>query len=1007
MQRTLLSRVLARAVIFAAFATASLGAQGATGGLTGKVTLRGTDQPLAEARVSVVGTALLVYTNAAGEYRLQGIPAGLRQITAHKVGYQAASDTVRIAAGGTATLDLSMAISRVQLSDVVVTGTAGNQERRAQAAVVTSVDLSEIGQQSPAQNFSQLLQSRVPSVSVSSASGTAGTSRRINIRGASSINLSNQPIVFVDGIRLVEGQPGLSAGGQSADRLNNLNPDDIESVEVVKGPAAATLYGADASAGVIQIITRKGRAGGSRFSQSISAEWGVSTPNWTPPSNFAFCSTASIAPTSTNPLCRNQTTTTLVEDNPLVREGAFRNGNIGNYNYRASGGGAGYGFFLSVNKDLQTGTLPNNEFGRQGFRTNFNFVPDPRVTVNANFSTQQSRTKAPINDNNIYGFLGGGLLGTPLSRTDDGSGSDGWFGFERDVQSISAIDNNIVSRGTTMGLTVNYLPLPWFTHRLTAGGDLVSDEQTSFFPRNSRGSYTGLLNTGSNSQTRFGIQRYTVDYLANAKRSFGEGDAFEVNGSLGFQLIQTRSDNINITGTGFVTNANNTVGSASQTSGGGGVTDVRQRGYVSQVQLGHLDRRFLQVGVRVDEFSVFGEDVTPAVLPKVGGSWVVSDEAFYAGLNRYVNSLRLRAAWGSTGRAPGAGAALTTFNSAPSIAGTIVESGAVPANPGNADLNPEKGQESESGCDASFFSERPAVELTYFDKTTNDLILSRPLPPSLGFTQNPQVNIGQVKNSGLELTVSATPYENSFLTWDVRGGFATLKNRLTDLGDVAPFGTTNRFTEGFQLGSFVSKKIRNINESTGVVTVSDTLEVIGNTFPSFEGTLTNTVTFWNQLRVSAQIDTKRDFLVFNNTAFFRETQLVRSDDRLNVNKLPALERLRRYGNPTAGQPAFVQENGSPTTVNEVREAFMQPGDFVRFRELGITWDVPQRWVSYMAGVQSASLGLAIQNLRLWKNAGFTGRDPEVISAAGGQFNRDDFLTLPNPRTTVVRLNLTF
>ena len=999
-------RVFARALLLLAIAVAPLGAQGANGSITGKITLRGTTQGLAEARIIVAGTAVSVFSNGAGEFRVPAVPAGLVQVTVYKVGYQAASDTVRVLVGQTSTLNLSMAVSRVQLSDVVVTGTAGNQERRAQAAVVTSVDVSDIAKQSPAQSFSQLLQSRVPSVSVNSTSGTAGASRRINIRGASSVNLSNQPLIFIDGIRLVEGQPGLNAGGQSADRLNNLNPDDIESIEVVKGPAAATLYGADASAGVIQIITRKGRAGVPRFTQSVSTEWGVSTRNYTPPSNYAFCSAASILGTSTNPLCRGRTTATLVSDNPLMRENAFRDGSIGNYGYKASGGGAGYGYFISLNKDLQTGVLPNNEFGRQSLRTNFNFIPDPRVTVNLSLAVSQSRVKAPDNDNNIFGFLGGGLLGTPLSRRDDGSGSDGWFGFERDVPAISAINNTLISRGTTVGITVNYVPVGWFTHRLTVGGDIVQDVQTRFFPKNLAGSYTGLLNTGSNTQARNGTQRYTIDYLANVERGFGPDKQFELNASAGYQMVQTINENINITGTGFVTNANNVPSSASQTSGGGQYADVRQSGYLAQVQLGHHDRRFLQLGVRVDAFSVFGSEVAPAVLPKIGGSWVISDEPFYGGMSRFVNSMRLRAAWGTTGRAPGAGAALTTFAAAPSIAG-IVESGAVPSNPGNSSLKPEQGQEVEFGFDASFLDERVALEVTYFDKTTNDLILSRPLPPSLGFLQNPQVNIGQVKNSGVELTLSATAYENSFITWDIRGGMATLKNELTDLGGVAPFGTLNRFTPGYQLGSWVSKSIRDINPTTNVVTVADTFEVRGNQFPTFEATVTNTVTLWNQLRISAQIDTKRDFLVYNLTDFFRETQLVRSNLRLDPTALSSLERLRRYGNPTAGQPAFRQQNGISATVNDVREAFLQPGDFVRFRELGVTWDVPQRWVSLVSGVESASLGFAIQNLRLWKNAAFTGRDPEVISAAFNQFSRDDFLTLPNPRTTVVRLNLTF
>ena len=220
-------RVLLSAFLTLALVVGSLGAQGATGVITGKVTAKGTNEALAETRVVLVGTAVAVFTNAQGEYRIPNAPVGARQVTAYRVGYQAATDTVRVGAGQTAPLTLSMAVSRVQLSDVVVTGTVGNQERRAQAATVASVDVAQIAKESPAQNVGQLLQSRVPSVSVSSASGTAGTSRRINIRGAASVNLSNSPLIFVDGIRLVEGTIGLGQSGQDADRLNNINPEDF------------------------------------------------------------------------------------------------------------------------------------------------------------------------------------------------------------------------------------------------------------------------------------------------------------------------------------------------------------------------------------------------------------------------------------------------------------------------------------------------------------------------------------------------------------------------------------------------------------------------------------------------------------------------------------------------------------------------------------------------------------------------------------------------------------
>lgn len=1006
MHGSLLRAVRRVAMLAALLIGPTLEAQQATGVITGRVTVRGTNDPVGDARVIVVGTAIAVFTNSNGEYRITTAPIGRAQVTAYKIGYTSVSDTVSVSSAQPATLNLTMAQTRVQLSEVVVTGAVGNTERRAQGAAVATVNAEELAAQSPAQSFSQLLQSRVPSVSVNSASGTAGTSRRINIRGAASINLSNQPLIFIDGVRLNEGQPGLGAGGQSADRLNNINPDDIESIEVVKGPAAATLYGADASAGVIQIITKSGRSGTPRFQQRLSLETGSVDQNWTPPSNFARCRATDTVAASLNPLCRGQALNTLVSDNPLVRENAFRTGGITNMSYSANGGGQGYGYYFAVNKDVQEGTLPNNTFGRQGIRTNFNFVPNSKVTVNAQIGIQQSELDAPQNDNNIYGFLGGGLLGTPLSRTDDGSGNNGWFGFNRGVNEITAIETKLLTRSTTAGATVTFVPMPWFQHKLTIGGDLVADEYTNYFPRNGRQSYAGLLNTGSNTQNRTNSERYTLDYNANARNTFGGGD-WELNTTAGVQLISSRSNFLGSTGTGFVTNSNNVISSATQTSAVGTITDVRQRGWIGQMQLGHLNRRFLTLATRVDEFSVFGEDVDPAVLPTVRGSWVISEEDFFQPLSGAVSSLRLRAAFGTTGRAPGAGAALTTLASAPSITGTSSEAGAVPANPGNPLLKPERGEELEIGFDAGFFNERLGLEFTYFDKKTNDLILSQPLPPSLGFTQNPQVNIGSVRNSGIEVAINANLYDSPTFTWDIRGGFNTLTNELTDLGGINAFGTLNRFTEGAPLGAWVSKRIRNIDEATGVVTVADTFEVVGSQFPGFEGTLTSTFTLFRQLRISAQFDTKQDFLIYNNTDFFRETQLVRSDVRLDTTLLPRRERLRRYGNPTAGQPAFRQENGASTTVNEVRDHFLQPGDFIRFRELGVTWDIPARLATRMPGVATASLGFAVQNVALWKHKDFTGPDPEVISAAGAQFSRDDFLTLPNPRTTVLRLNVTF
>ncbi len=283
-----------------------MGQAATTGTVSGTIVDKETRTPVEGARVSVLGTALETASNTRGEYRIVGVRPGRFQLSILKIGFRAAGDTMRVAAGGTVTHNFELVRTVTTLQELVVTGTVGNQERRAQAATVASVGATEIKMNAVITNVNEMLQSRVAGIAVNAASGTAGTSRNIRIRGASSISLSNQPIVFIDGVRFNEGTVNLGLNGQLTDRMNDLNPDDVESIEVVKGPSAATLYGADASAGVIQIITKRGRTGANSFQQTLRAEYGRLNQDWLPPDNYGLCTAALVASTSANPLCRGQ-----------------------------------------------------------------------------------------------------------------------------------------------------------------------------------------------------------------------------------------------------------------------------------------------------------------------------------------------------------------------------------------------------------------------------------------------------------------------------------------------------------------------------------------------------------------------------------------------------------------------------------------------------------------------------------------------------------------------------
>ena len=972
--------------------------EGQLGTIAGTVTDAASGAPITDARVSIVDTRLQSITNARGAFRLTGVQPGTVPVEVRRIGYRTAVSSVTLGVGQEVTTDFQLTASVVMLEEVVVTSEVGEQQRRAQAATVSSLDVASLTQVAPITNVQDVLQSRLPGVSVTSASGTSGTSNQIRVRGASSISLNNEPLLVIDGVAVVTGGGSqFFTGGQTYERLNDLDPDDIESIQLVKGPAAATMYGANASTGVIQVKTKRGRPGASRFSQSVSFDYNSIDRNFEPRTNYALCTAANVANTN-NLLCSGQAVGTLVSDNPLLRENAFRTGRTVGVGWSARGGGANYGYYTSLNSEAEDGVLPNNGFDRKSGRVNFTWLPLLNLTLDAGVGITRSRTDLPDNDNNIFGWLGNSHLGLPSTRTVDGTGQNGWFGNQRDVAAMSLIENGRQTHRTTGTVTANWTPRPWFSNRITAGVDWVREEDRRFLPKNTRGSYN--VNVGSISEARRGIERYSLGYLGNVERNLSANVVSTL--SFGFQLSETREEVVFATGEGLTVNSNNVVTGASLRSGGQTWELQRGIGFISQLQVALNNRLYGQFGMRFDNASSFGKESKWVALPKVGVSWVASEEPFWK--LAFLNTLRLRAAWGSTGRIPGAGASLTTLAPSPFLDGAIVSPGAVPQNPGNDSLRFERGVEFEAGFDLGLLNDRVGVELTYFNKVSKDLILARPLAPSLGFTQNPFVNIGSMVNRGLEIAVTALPVNNPTLSWDLRLGAGTLHNEVTDMGAIPAFGTLNRVEKGMQLGAWVTNRILNIDDATGVVTVTEAREFFGNVLPTFEGNLSTTLTLFRNFRIYGLLDTKRGHLVRNFTDFFRETQLVRSDNRLDTLKLSRHERLRRYGNPTPGQPAFVTPTGVPKTVNDVQEAYIQDGDFVRFREFSLSYSLPFT-VARAFRAQTASITLAGQNLALWTN--YEGYDPEVVSNAGAAFNRDDFFTQPPVRRWIARVNLTF
>jgi TonB-linked SusC/RagA family outer membrane protein len=979
--------------------------------VTGRVTSEG-GVPIPSAVVSVPRLRLSTQTNDAGVYRLL-VPSAARAETLHvtRLGYRPA-DVPFTPGAGQVTVNAVMSATALSLDQVVVTGTAGNQEQKAQAAVVATIDASDIVAKASILNINELMYARTPGVSLTVASGASGANTRIDIRGQASISLSNNPLVFIDGVRTTSGgrtTPG-GVGGQTLNALDDLNPDDIESIEIVKGPAAATLYGADASAGVIQVLTKKGRTGVRRFSQRLTTEYDDIDPNFTPSTNYGICNTAAlIAATSKNVLCAGKTLGTVVSDNVLVRNDIFNRGWSGVLQYSAQGGGDNFGYYVSASSNNEQGTTAGNFLNHRTGRANFNWTANPKMSLDASIGLARADDKLAKGDQDTYSYMLNGEWGQPASSVTAGANgglAGGWLNNNISVLSVSSIVNEDATIHATPSATLHYTPISWFTNRLTMGADYVHTLGNQTYPLNSLGWYSGTQNTGQVTIVESNTSLYTVDYLGNISRRLGHNGWIASDLSFGTQWINSVATSLSGTGTGLTTNASNLVSSGTTTTASQGYGQSKSLGYIGQEQIGFNDRLFLQFGARVDRNSAFGSSAPTFFLPKAGITYTVSEEPMIQRhLPSFISTFRVRGAYGTTGRSPSATAALQTYSKSPYLTDAgVVTPGVSPGSPGNPNIKPERGVETEGGFDAGFFHDRVGFELTYFSKLSKDLLLNLPIAPSSGFSSSPLVNIGEVSNKGLEMALRATPVDRKNFTWDFGLTTNTLTNRIVTMGTVTPFvsGNNQCFKPGVQLGAWCLSKVLRVDTVAHKAFVTDTAVVVGGSIPAYEGAFQSTMTLFRNVRLYAQFDGKFDYKVYNLTRDFRDRNQKNSAEvNLPVDQggYSQYESVRRLG------PFVTTTAGTAIGNSLARDAYMVSGDYVRFRELSLTWTLPTP-MSQRLRVAGASVSVGGRNLNLWTK--FDGRDPEVNGADGlNNPFRADVETLPQVRRAFARLNLQF
>lgn len=992
-------RMFLALLFFAAFAPSTGRSQG-TGVITGRVTDASTQRPLPSVQVQLVGTTRGAITGDDGKFRIAGLTAGQYQVRVLRVGFQSSTRGVVVSDAATSELAFSLSPVAVSLESVVTTATGETQRKRETGSAV-SVIQPKTEELVTAQSASQLLTGRVPGVDIASSGGTVGSGSRIRIRGANSVSLTNEPLVIVDGIRFNNnvGQSGttgattIGVGGQVPSRFNDINSEDIESVEVLKGPAAAAQYGTAAANGVIQIKTKRGRGG--RPSWNVFAEGGRIRDVTTYPSNFAQVGTTTAGARTTGCTLDAQTRSactpkpdSLVSFSPLVAADPFINGHRGTYGASVSGGGDQVAYYLSGSFDRQQGVFEVSQDQRANGRANLTVQLRNNWNLQVGTSYLTDHLRLPQNDNNTLGIISAALLGRAFDDASHG------FLNNQVPQAVYAINTRQDVQRFENSLNSSYQPLSWLTFTGVAGLDFLGRHDNEVVPP-AKVTF-GSLPDGQRTSNPYSIYNYTANATASA--SFQPlqwlHSTTKVSGLFNKELVRGTQ----AFGAKLVSGTSSLSGTTARFAVAETNTDNKTASSLISEDLAVRERIYLSWALRNDKNSAFGQNFGSINYPSITLSWVVNEEPFFPKTD-ILSSLRLRAANGRSGQKPNFRDAITFFNAQTvTISGTD-QAGIVVGGTGNPNLRPEKSKETELGFDAGFFGDRIGLELTHYDKRTDDLLVAVPLPPTLGLTTTQFQNLGTTSNKGWEFLVNTKflDMQNVGLNAVVTG--STNTNRLISLGKLpsgAPVppivvNTQQQHRTGVPLGAYFQKSIKFTDANNdGIiarseVTLSDTAVYLGNPLPRREYSISPELRIMSWLRVNALFDHKDGYKLFNNTRRFRCSF---------GNCREAYDKTAPLANQAANIAIALGSDAG----------YIEDAAFTKLRELSFTLLLPAD-MSRMFGGRNTSLTIAGRNLHTWTK--YTGFDPELNSSPGANFSTSDFLTLPPTRTWTARLSFSF
>lgn len=918
-------------------------------------------EPAPGVSVQIKNTNMGGTTDFDGNYTLTAnLNAGIHTLTFRSLGL--VTKEVKITLGTEAEIvnNVVMNLDILGLDEIVITGAGALTAKKQLGNTISSIKGLEISE-SGSVDITGGLSGKLAGVQVTQNSGDPAGGISVRLRSASTVNGSSDPLYIIDGVIVNNNSTNvLNTTGVTQNRLSDISPQDIDRIEVIKGAAAAAIYGSRASNGVVQIFTKKGLSG---------------EPVITVSSSVNFNSLRKKRDFNQVPLEWASDGTTVPATRYDYQDMVFQN-STGTDNYVSmSGGKENTNYFASFSYLKNDGILKSTDYEREGGRIRINQVINDWAS--ASFGTYFSTSKS--NDQPNGGYTAGILptilfTNNTINPSPDADGNYPNMTFYPNIlEYIETFEFTQKNNRTISDLQLNLKPADGLKVNYIIGYDNSESIGNSYIPIG-----TNTRTSGRAASTTISTKQLNSDLNASFNKDLN--DNIKSTTTAGFSWQSDKTFYRSISAEGLALGVKTTDGAASISTDESRSERSFWGGFLQQT-FGLSDKIFLTGAIRLDGSSVFGKDERNQFYPKASMSYLISEEDFWKNsFGSSVNSFKVRAAWGQAGNLTAIGPFDRLSNySATSIDGS---SGLIaPTRLGNADLKPERQTELEFGIDMGLLDNKVGIELTYYEQDIEDLLLARTLSPSTGFGSRVE-NIGTMTNKGFEALITAMPIQTADFSWSVTGTYSTNKNEVNDI-EGEQFGIGNFgfsvakngqplgvFYQGFYArnedGSLLltpdglpqrDKGSYDANgnavperDASGQPTGSSLSKVIGDPNPDFIASLTNE-------------------LKYKNFSFRMQFDAVQGVDVLSWDT----RMFYRFGGgpATASELSGESVRGTGAAKFGIAESYIEDGSYIKLREVSTSYLLKDP----LKGVSSVKFTITGRNLFSIDN--FSGYDPEV------------------------------